>query len=268
MRICSTIGLVLMLSGSALAGGPTEPKTLYWMINGERREAIVVFPDTPRTKPAPVVFVFHGHGSTMEAFARKWDVQKHWPEAAAVYMQGLPTASRIDPKGRKAGWQSTAGTEGDRDLAFVDAVLKTVHERHAIDDDRIYAAGHSNGGGFTYVLWSARPGVFAAYAPISAVLRYPRNLTLKAGPVLHIAGEKDPIAPLVMQLESMAKVREINGCTDQPVDWGAGCKLYPPKTHTGAPFVSLIHPGGHAPPPHSLEMIVKFFKENPRQRSN
>jgi polyhydroxybutyrate depolymerase len=267
MHICPTIELVLMLFGLAPAGDPPEPTPLHWTINGEKREAIVYFPDAPRKKPAPLVFIFHGHGSTMEAFARRWNVQKYWPEAVAVYMQGLPTASRVDPKGKKAGWQSMAGTEEDRDLKFVDAVLKTVHRKHAIDDDRVYAAGQSNGGGFTYVLWSARPDVIAAYAPGAAILRYPEDLKLKPGAVLHIAGEEDRTAPIEMQRESMAKVREINGCKEKPVEWGPGCKLYQPKSKSGAPFVSYIHPGGHGPPANAFETIIKFFKEHPRQRS-
>src|SRR4029077_15140221 len=89
MRICPAIGFVLMLSRLALAADAPELKPLRWNIDGERREAIVVFPDARHNKSAPVVFVFHGHGSTMEAFARRWDVHKHWPEAVAVYYAGL-----------------------------------------------------------------------------------------------------------------------------------------------------------------------------------
>jgi polyhydroxybutyrate depolymerase len=65
----------------------------------------------------------------------------------------------------------------------------------------------------------------------------------------------------------MVMVRKINGCKDHPVDWGDHGKLYAPKTKSGAPFISFIHPGGHGAPPHSFEEIIKFFKENPRNRS-
>jgi polyhydroxybutyrate depolymerase len=264
MRIHPSIGLIMLVPGLALEAAPPElPEPLHWTIDGQRREAIVIFPDGPRRKPAPLVFVFHGHGSTMEAFTRRMPIQKLWPEAVAVYMQGLPTASRVDPKGKRMGWQSQAGTEGNRDLKFFDVVLKTVRRKHSIDQDRVYATGLSNGGNFTYVLWSARPGVFAACAPVAAILRYPENVALKPGALLHIAGEKDRTAPFEMQLESMAKVREINGCKDDPVEWASACKLYPPEGNSGAPFVSFIHPGGHGAPPHSLELIIKFFKQHP-----
>ena len=42
------------------------------------------------------------------------------------------------------------------------ARLKTDYK---VDDKRIYSTGHSNGGGFTYLLWAARGDVFAAFAP-------------------------------------------------------------------------------------------------------
>ncbi|MDB5391787.1 MAG: esterase [Planctomycetaceae bacterium] len=266
MRAFSLIGLVLLLSGLALAADPPAPKPWDWMIDGDRREALVVLPETPSDTPAPLVFAFHGHGGNMEGFGHRVALRKHWPEAIAVYMQGLPTPSRLDPQGKKPGWQTQTSDATNRDLKFLDTVLATLRKKHAIDEDRIYATGFSNGGGFTYLLWSARPKLFAAYAPCAAILREPENSKLEPAPILHIAGERDQVALFEMQLKTMAKVREINGCQEIPVEWGLGGKLYPSKTKAGAPFASLIHPGGHIVPNHSIEMIVKFFKEHPRQR--
>jgi polyhydroxybutyrate depolymerase len=203
----------------------------------------------------------------MKGAAHNSRIPTLWPEAIVVYMQGLPSPSPVDPKGKKNGWQLAAGRQGDRDLKFVDAVLKTMHEKHAIDDDRIYATGHSNGGRFTYVLWSVRPDIFAAYAPCAAILLVSKSLALKPGALLHIGGEKDRIAPFERQQESMAKVREVNGCDATAVDWAPGCKLYPPKTKEGTPFISFIYPGGHGVPRNSTELIIKFFKEHPRIHS-
>jgi polyhydroxybutyrate depolymerase len=140
-----------------------------------------------------------------------------------------------------------------------------VRKKHTVDENRIYATGFSNGGGFTYLLWAARPKIFAAYAPCAAVLRPTESTKLEPAPILQIAGETDQIALFEWQQKSMTQVREINGSQSVPVDWGTGCKLYPPKTEAGAPVVTLIHPGGHIIPPHSVEMIVKFFKEHPRK---
>ena len=59
------------------------------------REALVYAPATTKTDPSPVVFAFHGHGGTMKFAATKFAYHKHWPEAIAVYMQGLKTPGTL-----------------------------------------------------------------------------------------------------------------------------------------------------------------------------
>jgi polyhydroxybutyrate depolymerase len=53
-----------------------------------------------------------------------------------------------------------------------------------LDVKRIYCTGHSNGGGFTYLLWLARGDVFAAVAPSSAAARYANQLPPKPALIL------------------------------------------------------------------------------------
>ena len=96
------------------------------------------------------------------------DFQSHWPEAVVVYPQGLPTRSARDPEGDRAGWQNRVGEFGDRDIKFVDAIAESLRNEGWVDDARVFATGHSNGGGFTYALWNARPGMLTAVAPVAA----------------------------------------------------------------------------------------------------
>jgi polyhydroxybutyrate depolymerase len=158
-----TLVLALLLTAS-------EPVPRHWDVDGVRREALVVIPEaTADDQPAPVVFVFHGHGGTSRQAARSFGLHTHWPEAIVVYPQGLPTPGRLtDPEGKRNGWQHAAGEQEDRDLKFFDAMLASLKSEHEIDEARIYSTGHSNGGGFTYLLWASRPDVFAAVAPSSA----------------------------------------------------------------------------------------------------
>ena len=97
------------------------------------------------------------------------DLQEAWPEAIVAYFQGLPTSRSNEPG--LAGWQVQAGIYGDRDLKLVDRALASLRQQYKVDDGRIYASGFSNGAIFTYLLWAERPNVFAAYAPVAAVLR-------------------------------------------------------------------------------------------------
>ena len=130
-----------------------------------------------------------------------------------------------------------------------------------VDERRIYATGHSNGGGFTYLLWAARGDVFAAVAPCAAAAKLEFKQHIKAKPVLHMAGENDPLVRFEWQQRTIDEVRKINGCGDgQP--WGEHCTLYPSKT--GTPVVTYIHAGGHMMPDDVPPVIVKFFKENPK----
>jgi polyhydroxybutyrate depolymerase len=164
-----------------------------WTVDGTTREALVYVPPGAQSAAAPVIFAFHGHYGTMNFAAQKFDLHTLWPEALVVYPQGLPTVSKlVDPMGKFPGWQTLPGDYGDRDLKFFDAMLATLRKEYHVDDKRIYAMGHSNGGLFTYLLWSARGDQLAAIAPCAAVAA--RGLSdFKPKPVFHVAGENDPI---------------------------------------------------------------------------
>lgn len=234
-----------------------QAERMIWQVEGLEREAIVYRPAKESAAGAPVVFGFHGHGGNTRNVARTFHFQELWPEAIVVYMQGVPTPGRLtDPEGKLPGWQHNPGDHGDRDLKFFDAVLATLREKHMVDGKRIYATGHSNGGAFTYVLWAARPEVFAAFAPSAAGSRL--VLTLKPKPAMHVAGEQDELVKFPVQQRVMQAVREVNGCEAVGQEWAEGCTLYP--SSQGAPFVTFVHPGTHQYPTEAPELIVRFFK--------
>jgi polyhydroxybutyrate depolymerase len=230
-------------------------------VDGVAREALVYAPVKAKAEPAPVVFVFHGHGGSMTGVARSFSIHTRWPEAVVVYPQGLNTPGRLtDPEGRKPGWQHSIGAQGDRDLKFFDAMLASLQQDYKVDDKRIYSTGHSNGGGFTYLLWAARGDKFAALAPSAAALTPALLPKLKPKPVIHFAGEADPLVKFEWQQKTIDAVLKLNECgAAQP--WGdlKFCKLYSSKL--GAPVVAFIHPGNHQFHPGSPAAIVKFFKE-------
>ena len=247
--------LLILLSLTARAVDDLVP--LSFTVDGVERTALVYVPAAAKTSPAPLVFVFHGHGGTARQVANSFAMDKYWPEAISVYMQGLPTPGQlIDPEGKLSGWQKSEGDQGDRDLKFFDAVLARIEHDYQEDGKRIYATGPSNGGGFTYLLWLARGDVFAAVAPSSAVAKYVRQL--KPKPVMHLAGQNDPLVKFSWQKLMMENLRQIDGCDPVGKPWDNQCTIYP--SASGTPVVTFIHPGGHefdrtAPP-----LIVKFFK--------
>ena len=259
------------LSTVFLAGAPAQvpvPGTarVEWTVGGVKREALVAAPAAAKATPSPLVFAFHGHGGTAKFAARSFDYQTAWPEAVVVYPQGVPTPGQLtDPEGKKSGWQAAAGDHGDRDLKFFDELLKKVKADHKIDDKRIYCTGHSNGGGFTYLLWANRGDVFAAVAPSAAAARYAADL--KPKPCLHVTGEADPLVRPAMQKRPTDAVKKVNGCEATGKEWAKGGDLvgtiYESKGRT--PFVALVGPGTHAFPAEAPKLIVKFFKEHEKK---
>lgn len=229
-----------------------------WTVDGVKREALLYVPTSAKSKAAPVIFGFHGHGGNMNNAARQYHFQALWPEAMVIYPQGLNTVGKLtDPEGKKPGWQSTPGDQNDRDLRFFDAMLASLKQDYKVDEKHLFSSGHSNGGGFTYLLWATRGDKFAAMAPSAAVGTY--FDLLKPKPVLHIAGENDPLVKFAWQKLMMDKVREINQCTEgKPWELDKNCTFYPSKA--GTPVITAIHPGTHNYPKEAPEVIVKFFK--------
>ena len=258
------IGLFLALSAWASAAlSAAEPARTEWTVDGVKREADVFAPSMSSGDPPPLVFGFHGHGGNMRNAARSFRLHELWPEAVVVYMQGLNTPGRLtDPEGKKPGWQSAAGDQADRDLKFFDAVLASMKEKYKIDERRVYSTGHSNGGGFTYLLWSSRGDTFAAVAPSAAVAARAAK-DLKPKPVMHIAGENDELVKFAWQQAAMTRLRTLNDCGEGS-PWGTNkhCTLYPSKN--GTPVVTMVHPGTHKYPEEAPALIVKFFKEHRR----
>ena len=254
------VGLILCsgIATSARAQSTGSIATMQWKVSDTIREAIVYIPATAKTKPAPVVFAYHGHGGTARNMFNTRGFEKLWPEAIVVCPQGLNTPGQLtDPQGNLPGWQKAPDDMQDRDIHFFDEMLKTLHQAYKIDDKRIYVTGHSNGGGFTYLLWAMRGDVFAAVAPSSAVAVRFYNL-LKPKPAMHIMGEKDPLVKPEWQKMMYTKVMQLDKCSSTGEPYATNATFYP--SASGTPVVLYIHPGGHVYPAEANGVVIQFFK--------
>ena len=254
-------GLVFLAAALCIARAADALARREWTVDGVPREALVCVPPHATTQATPVIFAFHGHGGSMRNVARNWAYHTLWPDALVVYPQGLDTPGRLtDPAGTKPGWQAAAGDQGDRDLKFFDAMLASLRKDYRVDDRRIYCTGHSNGGGFTYLLWAERGDQFAAFAPAASAGAQSLS-KLKPKPVFHVAGENDPLVKFAWQQRMIDALRRLNQCGPaQPPE--NGCLTYPSKI--GAPVVTFIRPGGHEFPAEAPPLIVAFFQQHPK----
>jgi polyhydroxybutyrate depolymerase len=258
-RLPGGIALIVATTAAVL-GAQGRPQGLVretWSVDGVDRTALVAMPS--KVAGAPLVLVFHGHGGTSAHSAKTFNIHSAWPEAMVVYAQGLPTPGRLtDPEGVRPGWQSGVGEQGDRDLKFVDAMLKWARTTHKIDERRIYAAGHSNGGSMVYVLWAARADFFAAFAPSSSIFQLALLRSAKPKPALVIAGEQDQLVKFAGQKLSLAAMLRLNKAEAAGSSWQGKAMLH--KSAIGADVVAYVHPGDHTLPADAGAMMAKFFQ--------
>lgn len=224
-------------------------EVVTWQVNGETREAIIYAPSVSPQEKLPLVFSFHGFGDNMENF-QYTNVHVAWPDAVVVYFQGLERSRGM------RGWITEPG-RNNRDLALVDVALASLRKRYQIDDDRIYATGYSNGGGFTYLLWAERADVFAGYAPVAARFRDGvRPETPR--PIFVISGDRDQVVRFEDQKKSFELALEVNNVRDSAMECGNGCTLYGGGSST--PVMVWIHHGAHVYPRGASEGIATFFR--------
>ncbi len=249
------VALVCLLLG--LGTREVSAEIMRWQVDGETREAIVYAPaESGGGDKVPLVLSFHGYGDNMQNFQRT-NIHVAWPDAVVVYFQGLETRRGF------AGWQVEQGDGVGRDLKLVDVALESLRQTYNVDDDRIYATGFSNGGMFTYLLWTERHDVFAAYAPVAGRLR-PSVRPTRPRPLFHVAGERDRQVSFRDQGAAIEVAIEVNGVGAATTRCGDGCTIY--GSDTPAPVMTWIHSGGHVYPSGTSERIVSFFRKHSRTR--
>lgn len=246
-----------LLTAKALEGFVEQS----WTIDGVKRTALVRVPKDAKG-PLPLVFCWHGHGGRAAQAAGRWGYEQADTTSILVFPQGLPTVSPlVDKEGRMPGWQTTLGGEGDRDVKLFDAILADLRKAQSIDERRIYSMGHSNGAAFSYLLWQARPTVLAAIGSVAGALRAEAK-DLPPLPVIHVAGENDPLVKFSWQQATFAAVRRCNHCEETGKPWAKEGVLEATifASSQGAPLVTALHDGGHEYAKGSSELIARFFK--------
>ena len=166
------------------------------LVGTEVREYRLVVPDKlDLSKPAPIVFAFHGMGednkdhfatvSTLPALAAEHQFILVFPAATTQSIQGQTVKA----------WAMTP-ERALTDLQFFDTLLAKLQAQYRIDPAAIYLTGMSNGAYFAHLVARERANVIAAVAAHSGELGQFDLIFIKSArkfPVMLIHGDADPV---------------------------------------------------------------------------
>ena len=165
MKNSVLVSLAVAVVATACAPStPQEPSTIppdgsvqTVTIDGETR-AFRVYRPSALSAPVPLVVVLHGWGFTAEQIERDygWNALAEKDGFVVVYPEGI--GQSWNAAGDCCG---PAAADRVDDVAFIRAMLARLTRDLPIDEDRIYAAGMSNGGVLAYAL-ACRTSRFAA----------------------------------------------------------------------------------------------------------
>lgn len=134
------------------------------------------------TKPAPVVFDFHGYAEGADVQARMSGLGPVGDDRGFV---------TITPQGRGpvAMWDTALGSA---DLAFFGDLLDQVESTLCLDTNRVFVTGLSNGAFMTSAIACAYADRVAAVAPVSGIRDIEGCTPARPVPVVTFHGTADP----------------------------------------------------------------------------
>ena len=245
--------------GSSGCGQKAAPgvTTQHVTVAGADREYLLAIPDDyDPSKPAPLLFDFHGLGSNMQEQSPYTNLDRRGGARGYVV---------ITPNGQGdilRHWSLLPSASTNPDVAFVQTMLRTTNRALCIDQKRVFSTGISNGAIFSTVLACALPGRLAAIAPVAGI-----NVTevCPAGTprvsVLAFHGTADPVVPYSGgEYFSGAPIGRVLGVpAAKPVDdsaaaWAAfdGCGTPPRQSRVAGDVQRFVWP--HCPATGAVEL--------------
>jgi poly(3-hydroxybutyrate) depolymerase len=164
----------------------------------------------------PVIVSFHGRGKNAE-FQEKlsqFSNSTYGFEGIVLYPEGVPNA-----KGTQQFQGDPDSPASINDVKFTLELLDQVEKDYCIDKSRIFAAGKSNGGGFTGLLACDAQATkrIAAFAPVSGAIYLNADQKLPACnpsrhpiPIMEFHGFKDNTIPYAGGINTRGNANSTN----------------------------------------------------------
>lgn len=152
-------------------------KNVWTKHNGKKRRYLLYIPTNYRsTRPAPMLFGFGGWGDSPEnfkAYSRMNTTGAH-RNAIQVYPAGIDYA-----------WEGApyAKTRVGEDISFFKQIINEVDRTYAVNRNRVYAMGMSNGGGMTASIGCRAQDTFAGVVMVSSAFYNPMVRNCRRGSI-------------------------------------------------------------------------------------
>ncbi|WP_432897252.1 cellulose binding domain-containing protein [Micromonospora matsumotoense] len=215
---------------------------------GQNRSYILRIPDNyDRNHPYKLIFGFHWNGGTAN------DVDSGGTSGYPWSYYGIRALSNnsaifVAPQGIGNGWANS----GDRDLTFVDDMMRQIESALCVETTQRFAMGFSYGGGMSYAIACARATVFRAVAVYSGGQLSGCNGGTQPIAYIGIHGLRDGVLPIATGRSLRDRFVRNNGCTPQnPPEPAQGSLTHTVTYYSGCragyPVAWAPFDGGHAP---------------------
>jgi len=205
MKLYILFAAFQMWLASVNSAGAAEVQKLSVQAEGHGWTYHLYVPDRVRASSVPLVVVFHGAGGDGRAYLEKdgWLAQSEHAGFAVAAPDGLPAlpaqpaSFRLNPRLWNSGQLKPTTLRGRiDDMAFVTAMLDDIVNRVHIDANRVFATGHSNGAGMTFMVGAKLSKRFAALATVMGQNSTTNPQPERALPTLVLLGTNDPLNPM------------------------------------------------------------------------
>jgi polyhydroxybutyrate depolymerase len=242
-------------AAATCTGTPGASGTIELKMGALTRSFVVRVPATYDGRTSgPLIFLFHPFGMNAQYMQGRVQIPRIWPEAIAVYPNGMPRLG-AGAGGLQPAWQTRPGELDDRDLVFFDAMLDWLRANHCFDEKRVFVMGYSNGAGLASVLACERAGVLAGVAIASGSLACE---PAEPRPVILSHGLRDRTIEYERAVESARAWALRDGCSAPPKSGTPGC--FQADSCSAAPVTLCSYDGGHEYNEPFTRSLVEFFK--------
>jgi polyhydroxybutyrate depolymerase len=144
--------------------------------------------------PAPLVFCFHGYGSSASVNLSYTGFRPVADTAGFILIHPQGTLDITGTAHWNVGW----GLSTVDDVAFTQDMIDYTSDLYNVDSERVYSTGMSNGGFMSYVLACELSNEIAAIASVTGSMSPPTASNCNPShptPILQIHGTADPTVP-------------------------------------------------------------------------